>query len=236
MRSLLTLIILLFAISFSEAQNKLEETPLEFNPVLQRAAVKQAKAHSEKLVRLFGTEEATSRSVNGDCEDDGVYVSGETVYVLSGETIEVCLDTTGFVTFNNLSVDGNFGTVSTQESCFIYVSNGGVDLGIGDTLRVELCLPDNGDCTIREFPVVVKRENKTFIEDLTLIPAESDAVVCVDPANFTLPGDIETSSILDCHDPILATAANGNKKDSCALLIANRFAGQDTLCLEISND
>ena len=236
MRSTFTLIVLLFILFSSEAQIKLPETPLEANPVLQKAEAVQSKAQAEKLIRLFGEDQSESRSVAGDCEDDGIYLSGETVYVISGETKEVCLDTTGFVTFNNLSVDGNFGTVTTEENCFIYVSNPGVDLGLGDTLRVELCLPDNGGCTIREFPVVVKRENETFIEAITLIPAESDAVLCVNPANFTLPGGIETSSIPNCHDEALATVANGNKKDSCALLIANRFAGLDTMCLEISND
>ncbi len=235
MRFFYTILFFILTITITEAQISVEERPLETNSVLQRAEVIQSKARADKLVRLFGKNETTSRSVNSNCEDDGVYISGETVYILSGETKEVCLDTTGFVTFNNLSVDGNFGTVSTQDGCFTYVSNPGIDLGIGDTLRVELCLPDN-NCTIRTFPVAVIRTGQLFEETSTSIPTESDAIICVDPSNFILPGDIETSAILDGHDPTLVNIANGNSKDSCVLLISNRFAGQDTFCLEISND
>jgi type IX secretion system substrate protein len=236
MRIIYTLTLLLFTITFLEAQNKAQEIPLESNTELQRAAALQSITIDKKLVRLFGEDKAVSRSVVADCEDDGVYLSGETVYVFSGETKEVCLDTTGFVTFTNLSVDGNSGMVTTQENCFIYVADPGVDLGLGDTLRVELCLPEPGGCTIRTFPVVVIREGESFIEDATSLPSESDVILCVDPTNFSLPGGIATSSILDCHDPALANVSNGNKQDSCALLISNRFAGQDTMCLEISND
>lgn len=217
------------------AQIKAKETHLESNRVLRNISAVKEKATQEKLIRLFGEEQATTRSVAGDCEDDGIYISGETVYAISGDTLEVCLDTTGFVTFNNLSVDGNSGTVTTFENCFIYIADSGVDLGIGDTLRVELCLPD-GNCTIRFFPVVVKRENQSFKESPVALSAESDAILCVDPANFILPGGIASSSISNDYDQNLSTASNGNQLDSCLFLTAKRFAGIDTICFEISND
>lgn len=238
MRSRFTLLIFLFSISILQAQVKLEEFPLESNVVLQRVESLRLKAKEDKLTRYFGAESTTaeSRMVAGDCEDDGFYESGETVYIISGEDLEICLDTTGFITFNNLSVEGNNGSTSTNENCITYAADAGIDLGLGDTIKVELCLPDGGACVTRIFPVVVKRENATFVEASINLSTESDAILCVDPANYILPSEITGSSILDCHDLFLADVSNGNSRDSCALLTSTRFAGLDTVCLEISND
>ncbi len=236
MRSILTLSFLLLAIYVLPAQVILEQTPLESNPVLQHQEALRLQAQEEKLVRLFGEEVAESRTTTHNCEDDGIYESGETVFILSGEQLEICLDTTGFVTFDNISVDGNFGSTSTNENCITYTSNGGVDLGIGDTLKVELCLPNGGDCSVRTFPVVVKREDANFIEPAVSLNAETDLSLCVSPANYILPSGITSSLILNCHNPEFVDVSNGNTKDSCALLSAQRAAGQDTVCLKISND
>ncbi len=235
MRSLYTLVLLFFSLPIVKAQVMMPEVPLESNPVLQRIEKQRQLVEQSKLERYFGPETATARTVSGDCEDDGVYESGETVYILSGESLEICLDTTGFVTFNNLSIDGNFGTTSTFENCITYTSDIGIELGLGDTMRVELCLPDE-TCFIREFPVVVKRENETFVETPVTMGTETELMLCVDPANYILPTEIAGSSILDCHSTSLANALNGISKDSCLLLESKRFAGMDTVCLEISNE
>ena len=238
MRSIYTLLILVFTISILQAQVRMEEYPLQSNVVLQQAEALRLKAQEEKLVRYFGEESGEARTGGGDCEDDGIYEDGETVYVLSGENVDICLDTTGFETFDLLTFGFIHGSISTIENCVTYSADDGIDLGLGDTIRVELCLPDSvgGDCVTREFPIVVKRENATFTEALTVLNIESEVILCVSPGNFILPEGIRTSSILDCHDEDLANAFNGLKKDSCVLLKSNRLGGLDTLCLEISND
>lgn len=235
MRFVYTLVVLAITIVNLDAQVRLEEYPLESNPILQRISAKKSLTQQKKLRRLFGEAKLSERNSSTNCVDDGVYESGETVYILSGDTLEICIDTTGFITFDNLSIDGNSGTATTDQNCITYISNTGVDLGLGDTMRVELCL-DNGSCTIREFPVVVKRENEIFVESNVSLGIETDLTLCIDPANYLLPQGIATSSILECHDTGLATAANGNRADSCVLLTSNRLSGTDTLCLEISND
>ncbi len=236
MRPIYTLLLFFLLSNTLVAQVTLEEEALEQNVVLHQKAKQQAMDNTAKLTRLFGAAIEQSRSSNGDCEQEGELDNGQTAYVISGETFQICLDTTGFVTFDNLSVDGNAGTISIDSTCVIYVSNSGLELGLGDTIRIENCLPDNGACTIKEYPLVVIREGQTFIEPATVVNTEEDAILCVLPGNFDLPEGIASSSVLDCHDPLLASISNGNSQDSCVLLTAKRLAGLDTVCLELSND
>ncbi len=237
MRFLYALTILIFSFSTVNAQITLEEEPLEVNPVLQKLYHQSQKAHKEKVKRLVGDSQATNfRNVGPDCEDDGIYNNGDIAYVISGDSLRICIDTVGFATMTNLSVVGNFGTASVDTNCIVYQSFNGIDLGIGDTIIIELCLPDNGNCVDFIYPVVVKRENRTYIEDHTSLSTEDQAILCADPANIDLPGGIFLSDLLDCHDPVLAGTSNGNKQDSCFLLTSKRFAGSDTACIQIGNE
>jgi Secretion system C-terminal sorting domain len=236
MRILYVLSVLVFSYFTVNAQITLEEEPLESNLVLQRLHKKSQEAHNQRLRRLFGTAtSANSRNLGILCDDDGVYENGETVYVESGDSIRICLDTIGFATMTNISIDGNHGTASIDSSCIIYQSFEGIDLGLNDTMIVELCLPDNGECINVIFPVVVKRAGRTYIEDHTTLGTEEEAILCADPANIDLPGGIFFSRLLECHDPKLAAISNGNEQDSCLLLTSQRFAGGDTVCVQIGN-
>jgi len=143
MRSIFTLLVLVFTISILQAQVRIEEYPLSSNVVLQKAEALRLKAQEEKLVRYFGEESGEARTGGGDCEDDGIYEDGETVYVLSGESIDICLDTTGFETFEPTAFVFDHGSISTFENCLTYSANNGIDLGLGDTVRLEFCLPDS---------------------------------------------------------------------------------------------
>ncbi len=234
---ILSLLILLIFSSFSiNAQITLEEEPLESNPVLQRLHQQSQDAQELKLKRLFGNAPAAnSRNLGIICDDDGIFASGDIVYVVSGDSVRVCLDTIGYATMTNLSVEGNFGTTSIDTNCIVYHSFPGIDLGLGDTIKVRLCLADGVNCVDRIFPVVVKRADRTYIEDATTLATEEEAILCADPANIDLPGGIFFSRLLECHDPLLASISNGNSQDSCLLLTAKRFAGADTVCVEIGN-
>ncbi len=237
MRYLITLITVAISCQVLSAQIELQEIPLERNTVIQKQHHQQEQAKVDRLARLFGSETplATARNGSSDCEDDGQYEDGENVYVLSGETIEFCLDTIGFITFTNLSVDGNHGNVTVDSSCFTYVSNPGIELGLQDTIRVELCITED-NCLIREFPVVVKRENQSFIEPSTVLSIEESATICVSPANFDIPDDIGGSCVLINHNTNWINVENGVKRDSCIFVTANRFAAIDTIALEVCNN
>ena len=234
MRILSALLILILGCLSANAQITLEEEPLEVNPVLQRHHQQKQKANKERIRRLAGSPaSANSRNLGIFCDDDGIFNSGENVYVISGESERVCLDTIGFTSMTNLSVDGNHGVTSVDTNCIVYDSFDAIELGLEDTIKVELCV--NTDCTTLVFPVVVKRPNRVFVEDHTTVLTEDEALLCTDPANIDLPGGIFTSSLLDCHDPLLAEISDGNKKDSCLLLTSKRFAGEDTVCFQIAN-
>ncbi len=235
MRTPYILIVLIFAVLPAYAQITLEERPLESNPVLQNYQRQAELAHERKLKRLFGTTPAaTSRNSGTDCEDDGIFEDGDRVYVISGDSVRVCIDTIGFATMTNLSIEGNFGTTSVDTNCIVYHAFAGIELGLGDTIIVELCLA-NGGCVYRTFPVVVKRENNSFLEAPISLETEEEAILCADPSHIDLPEGIFLSGSLDCHDPLLARVSNGNTKDSCFLLTAKRFAGIDTICFKIGN-
>ncbi len=236
MRILYALVVLFLSFFTVSAQITLEEQPLEVNPVLQRLHKQSEDAHNQRLRRLFGdTPSANSRNIGLLCNDDGVYEDGETIYVVSGDSLRICLDTVGFATMTNLSNDGNYGTSTIDTNCIVYYAFDGVELGLTDTLNVELCLPDTVNCINIIFPVVVKRPDRVYIEDHTTVTTQEEAILCADPANIDLPGGIFISGLLDCHDPNLAEVSNGNKKDSCLLLTAKRFAGSDTVCVLLSN-
>ena len=237
MRFLYTLAFLTLYILNLEAQITLEEIPLEYNPVLQKLQKEATIAHEERLKRLFGeSTAANSRNIDFLCDNNGMYQNGDNVYVVSGDSVRICLDTVGFATMTNLSIDGNYGVSSIDTNCIVYHSFTGIELGIGDTLIVELCLPDNQSCIELFYPVVVKRADRTYIEDHTTMATEDEALLCADPANIDLPGGIAYSSLLDCHDPMLASISNGNQQDSCLLLTSKRFAGADTVCVLLSNE
>src|SRR5690606_4137635 len=141
MRTPYILIVLIFAVLPAYAQITLEERPLESNPVLQKHQRQAELAHEKKLKRLFGTAPAAnSRNSGTDCEDDGIFEDGDRVYVISGDSVRVCIDTIGFATMTNLSIEGNFGTTSVDTNCIVYHAFAGIELGLGDTIIVELCL------------------------------------------------------------------------------------------------
>lgn len=236
MRIFYALMVLVLNFFTVTAQITLQEEPLEVNPVLQKLHQQSEAAHELKLKRLFGNPYAATSRDNGPiCDGDDKYEDGEIVFVNSGDSVRVCIDTIGFATMADLSVSGNFGTTSIDTNCIVYHSFEGIDLGVGDTIIVELCLEDMVNCIYLHFPVVVKRAGRTYVEDHTTLGTEEDALLCATPANIDLPGGIFLTRPLLCHDPRLAKISNGNTQDSCFLLTAKRFAGADTVCVQISN-
>ena len=123
MRTLYVLVLLIFSFFSINAQITLEEEPLETNPTLQRLHKQSEDAHNQKLRRLFGnTASVNSRNLSIICDEDGIFKNGDIVYVVSGDSVRVCLDTIGYATMTNISVDGNFGTTSIDTNCVVYHS------------------------------------------------------------------------------------------------------------------
>ena len=64
MRLIFTLILFALSISLLQGQIKLQEFPLESNPILQKVEAERLKAQEEKLIRYFGAEAPNTRTVN----------------------------------------------------------------------------------------------------------------------------------------------------------------------------
>lgn len=228
---LLNIIIFLFCFSFT-AFAQMDIVPLEANPVLKKEFQFIEKEKKEAYVRLGGVESFVSRDLN--CENfDGSFDNGEIIYLTAGDSVSVCFETDGF-DVTHLTANLSFGTANYNDStsCINYFANAGVTIGTTDTIRIEFC--DTIGCFELFNPIVVKRANDTIVEPLITLNQEEIVSACVSSLN--LPGNIYSTTIIDCSFDLKGSYYNGNYQDDCFVYEASRFGEIDEICFEICDD
>jgi len=233
MRIIITFLFLLIGFSALDAQITI--VPLESNPVLEKQAADTEADRVQRFDRFYGSEQNNSNSRELDCDnEDGVFFSGETIYLVAGDSVELCYVIYDIDTLYDNSVDLSSGTsVLADSSCVVYYSDSGVELNITDTIRISKC--DTLGCLEFVYPVVVKRADENYIIPPIQLDQEEEMELCV--PTFTLPGEIYGTSFIDCSNtPMLGDVFNVNFQDSCFVYVASRFAEPDEICFEVCDE
>ncbi len=233
MRIIITFLLLL--IGFSSLDAQITVVPLESNQVLQKHAAEAETERIQRFERFYGAEVNTPRAL--DCNnDDGAYFSGETIYLVSGDSIELCFVINAIDTLFDVSFNLTSGTTTLNEdsTCVTYFSDLGVTLNLTDTIRINKC-DTLEDCLEFFYPVVVKRADESIIMPAMELQQEEEIEVCTPTLN--LPGEVYGTSFIDCSDtPMLGEVFNVNFQDSCFIYVASRFAEPDEICFEICDE
>jgi len=232
MRRIFTLLFLFIGISFTQAQITI--SPLQSNPVLKNKSEKAEQLRSERLVRLFGDQGMNNNRVQ-DCDnEDGVYFSGDIIYLVAGDSVTLCQNLVPFIdTLKDVSFDLSFGTtVMPEDNCVTYYSNVGVSLGLTDTIRIDKC--DTLGCLSFFYPVVVKRPDSVINLPNEELNPEEEVIICTQTTN--LPGAISTTNVYDCGGDMAGEIFNVNFQDTCFVYVASRFAEPDSICFEICDE
>jgi len=213
----------------------IEFAPITGNPILKQEAAKQQKQLERAISQHFGTDLSSTRRPPAECLNSpgDLYTNGESVYVVSGEEVRICIDTVGFDTLKCQNCDVlSFGTITPDtlsEICFIYQSNAGILLE-EDSLSFQKCDSSNTNIEEVSINVVIKRPGTSFTENQFLLNEGETRVICAPSLN--LPGEIVFSTILDCHDPATGTPYDPTDDNECLFYAASQFANPDTVCVE----
>lgn len=220
--------ILLF---FTGLQAQIELKPIRSNEVIKR--------HLRTTGQATTSQQQFSSALRGqttDCEppEDNTYSNGDVAFVVSGETIRICVDTILFpiVSCINCTTDLSQDTIIQDGNCFDFVSRSGIE-AITQALRIQQC-DTTGQCDIVDINVVVKRPGMTSTEPLTIVGEDTTIILCV--SNMTLPGQLETSQFLDCGTNLPGNLTNGILNNDCFKYESNRLGGNSTICLEICDN
>ncbi len=231
MRNIFTLICLFFCFSFLQAQ--IQVAPLESNAILQQRATQEEALRMERFEKDFPNSNNNSNNRVLDCNNtDGIYYSGETIYLVSQDEVELCFNTTEFDTLNDVSVDLSYGATVLVGECITYVADSAVILGLTDTIRVDKC--DSLGCISFYYPVVVKRADNVINIDGMELAQEEEITICTPP--LELPGEIHGTSFIDCGDEQLGATFNVDFQDNCFVYVASRFAEVDSICFQVCDE
>jgi len=225
---------LLFLLAFASADAQITVVPLESNPLLKKHAADAEANRIQRFERLYGAEQNVPRALDCDNED-GAYFSGETIYIVSGDSIELCFVINAIDTLVDVSMNLTSGTTQLNDdsTCVIYYSDIGVELNLTDTIRVNKC--DTIGCLEFFYPLVVKRPDNTIPMPAMELEQEEEIEICV--SIFELPGEIYTSSIMSCDDdPTLGEVFNVDFQDSCFVYAASRYGEPDEICFEVCDE
>ncbi len=242
---------LLFAcLMFTEASAQVDLVPINSNFELSQQA-KTATEKQQQSVRRFlqATQFATQRGGTIDCNpghESGIFQDGNTIFVVSGEQIRICLDTVGLGTpgsymslasctnlnFGEISIDTmtvDSAMLDTTFNCLIYHADPNVELEV-DQLCVALCNADN-ECDTATFQIVIKRPDGLITAPTNSLLYNTETTIEVDTNN--LPGYFVGATLSFCHGDELGTPTLSNNQ---LLYQANGFAGTDTVCVEVCDN
>ena len=229
-----TALIFFFLFSCHLQGQRIEYAPVTGNPILKQEAAKQQKQLERAIKQHFGSDLSTDRRPPAEClpPPGNKYTNGESAYVVSGESVRICVDTVGFDTLKCQNCDvPSFGTVTADtlsEICFIYQADAGILLE-EDLLFFEKCDTSNNTEDV-SITIVIKRPGISFTENEFSLNEGETRVICAPSLN--LPGEIVFSTILDCNDPTTGTPFDVTDDNECLFYAATQFANPDTVCVE----
>lgn len=234
MRILLSLFTCFLLTQNISAQLRIE--PLSTNPVLQKAAALKQQAAELENISLVGKDDTGGLERSHDCDNiDGAFTPGETLYVDAGDSILICYNIEVYESILDISTGLEYGTSLFSENCLRYYADPTVELGLTDTIAIELCF-EVDDCDIFEFPVIVKRADQQFTYPLQTLAQEQVLKVCISDSDYQIIGSIDESVVRPCDQPLLGSIYNGTNADSCFTYTASRFAEMDSVCFEICDE
>ena len=217
------LIILLFAFS---ANAQINEVPISSNPILEKEAAKE----QQRIEYIIQQIEANHQSVDLRTGD---FLIADGICLLSGETLEICIDTIGqtqagsTLNFCDTPSAGS-ATFLSDTSCVVYVANSNVAQMSIDSLCVEFC-DGSGMCDTTIYPIIVHRPNNTTTLPVTNLNVEESIDIC---PTLNLPGDFSSSQIIS-NDPQLGAAYTAGE---CIFYESQLFAGMDTVIFEVCDN
>lgn len=223
----LAMLILFFSTSLF---SQIEIAPLTSNPVLKAHQLKLGKTRPDDfLLRL------TTSNCPDPTQVDTTFEESSTVYVISGESVLICIDQLAFTILDTVAClncdDLMFGsaTYNPDNFCYTYAANSGIEAETGDVLQL-VATDLNGDTEL-EFPVVVKRESQTITMPASTVFVESSIDLCIGDLN--LPGTERDYCFKDCNNPLYSQLT---APDSCITYTAKRFAELDEVCIEVCDE
>ncbi len=231
----LLFLILISSLPLSFLQAQIVEKTLEINPVLEKIALEKAQQKEVQRAafrKRYGLENANFRSD---------LIEEEIQYVVSGETIEFCIDTLGQTSagasiglVNCEPID--FGSLSIDSTCVSFASNSGLTLE-RDTVCVEFC-KSNSECDTLQFPIVIKRANQSRTESLMELEAEESFELCLEMDTLPLPSNWVSIEIADefyCGEfEDLNTYVE--LAGLCLLYESSTFSDSDEVCVVLCDD
>lgn len=231
----------LFLLGSNSFAQGILELPLEINPVLQAHTLKDREALAEVLKKV------NAPVLNTKAGDRGLKSFADTLYVVSGDSLLIETDTSGFSLDTLYLGDNNlyFGTAKpvykfnkpAKTNTFQYISKQGITLG-KDTLRIVFQFVDK-----RKKPdtlcywVIVKRKNINHVLPLTYLRAEKDTILCATKQGLT--GELKSSVIADCLGENISFVRRKaySNLDTCVYYKASRLGGVDsTTCLTLCDE
>ena len=234
--------ILLFFFLGAEVQAQIQLMPATTNPAVSRAHYEEEAERAAVVESLTGRPmELPGSAFRGPCPgfDDG------TSYLFPGDTIKFAIDTTFLgggegSTLELVTCDPiDAGVASLDTTSLQFIADDAILAGI-DTLCVELC-PQDGDCFILSYPVVVKRPGTTYqLSEIELNAGEFLPEFCFDET--VLPGELFCNRIIDCEDIYegegqqVAYFDTYQEPSSCIRYQAGRFAGVDDVCVVLCDE
>jgi len=202
--------------------------PLTSNPTV-------VKKYQKKFPKL--KETSIDRSITAVCGINPLeFDSGGPVYVISGESVEICLRQFSFDLLDSIACQNcgdlnlTTGTSIDQENyCITYAANSGIEYDNSDTLRLEI-FEASGN-SILEFPMEIRRPAQRIPQPLQIVKGDSAHQICL--PNLNLPGSNLSFTDLASNDPRLGILY---ELDECYTYLPRRFAEENTVDILVCDD
>ena len=218
-------LILLLVLAFS-THAQINEVPIGSNPILQ----KEAAHEQQRIENILQQIETDRQSVD---LRTGEFLIADGTCLLSGETLEICIDTIGFtqpgatLTFCETPSSGSAAFLP-DTSCIVYVANSNVTQMSIDSLCIEFCSGD-GMCDTTIYPIIVHRNNNTITLPATNLNVEESVQIC---PTLDLPGDFSSGQIINNNSQL----GSVNSSADCIFYESQLFAGADTVVFEVCDN
>lgn len=159
-------------------------------------------------------------------------------YVNAGESasFRIRVDTTGLDTLPGtlacLNCDSNpLGMASIENDTLVFTADPAIEAGFLE-FEVEFCNP-NG-CNSATFPILARRNNRSYFPQEELLPAEGIVQIAADAS--LLPGPLSCNRFLECVDNYQGKEQRSyfttySEPDNEFIYRASRYAGLDSVCV-----
>lgn len=227
---LFSLVLFVFVAGFSLDAQVI--VPLETSAVVADHYPNTRKA----IMKAEAARNSAARGSSEACEaEEEIYFDTDTdILCTSGDSRQICfapfdfpqLDSIACLNCDNLVS----GTATINDFCVEYSAQAGIDLDLSDTLNIAIW-NQSADTTVLSFPIIIKRPNQNQTLPSISIGTDSLLEFCLPTLDF--PGAIVSYEFTGCQDEQLGTLGT---EDSCFTYLSQRFAGQDTVCLEVCDE